>query len=80
MARRRILRPDEAELWANVARSLRPMHNAHPLPKPEPKAAPSVFHKPEVTPAPPEPKLNRFVWVRFIIAPRMGRTCFSPDA
>ncbi|MBL8562581.1 MAG: Smr/MutS family protein [Gemmobacter sp.] len=59
MARRRTLRPDEAELWANVARSLRPMHAAQPLPKPEPEA-PSVFHRPEVTPAPPEPKLNRF--------------------
>ena len=60
MSRRRTLRPDEAELWANVARSLRPMHAAHPLPKPDPEPLPAAFHKPEVSPAPPEPKLNRF--------------------
>lgn len=60
MARRRTLRPEEAELWATVARSLRPMHPiAHPQPKAEPEA-PLVFHKPEVTPAPPERGLNRF--------------------
>ena len=59
MARRRSLRPDEAELWHSVARTLRPMHGAHPLPKPEAEA-PVVFHRPDVTPTPPEPKLNRF--------------------
>ncbi|WP_149141677.1 Smr/MutS family protein [Gemmobacter caeruleus] len=60
MARRRSLRPEEAELWQAVARTLRPMHGAHPAPQaPEPET-PASFHKPEVTPAPPEPKLNRF--------------------
>lgn len=42
--RRRRLRPDEAELWSSVARSIRPMHNPH-LPLPDPAA----------TPAPPLP-------------------------
>lgn len=57
--RRRGLRPEEAELWQAVARTARPLHAA-PLhrredPKPEP-----LPHFPDVPPAPPEPKLNRF--------------------
>ena len=41
MARRRSLRPDEADLWHAVARTARPMHNPHlPLPTPEPTAPP----------------------------------------
>ncbi|WP_151718929.1 Smr/MutS family protein [Gemmobacter serpentinus] len=58
MARRRSLRPDEAELWQSVARTLRPMHGAPPLPKAEPET-PMLFPRIEA-PAPPAPKLNRF--------------------
>ena len=60
MARRRTLRPEEAELWHAVARTAKPLHSPtlhRKLSDPDP--APPL-HKPEVLPAPPEPKLNRF--------------------
>jgi len=54
MARRRLLRPEEAELWQAVARTARPMHNPHlplepadpPIPPEEPKhtAQPRLPH------------------------------------
>ncbi|GGW25437.1 DNA mismatch repair protein MutS [Gemmobacter lanyuensis] len=60
MARRRTLRPEEAELWQAVARTAKPMH-APTLHRKLPDADPMPpLHKPEVLPAPPEPKLNRF--------------------
>ena len=59
MARRRDLRPEEAELWQAVARTARPMHAGQvyhrATPKPEPAPA-----RDQIAPAPTEPGLNRF--------------------
>ncbi len=57
--RRRGLRPEEAELWQAVARTARPLHAAPLHRRDEPKPEPPP-HRPDVLPAPPEPKLNRF--------------------
>ncbi|MEH7829275.1 Smr/MutS family protein [Gemmobacter denitrificans] len=58
--RRRTLRPDEAELWAHVARTAKPLHAPRaPLPRPEPEE-PVLHPRPEILPTPPEPGLNRF--------------------
>ncbi len=53
MARRRLLRPDEAELWQTVARTARPMHGAvYDVPQPVPA--------PDVPKHPAQPRLPHF--------------------
>ncbi|MCB6177913.1 Smr/MutS family protein [Rhodobacter sp. Har01] len=47
MPRRRLLRPDEAELWQAVARTARPMHNPH-LPLPETATPPLAAEEPKL--------------------------------
>lgn len=51
MARRRVLRPEEAELWSAVARTARAMHAAAPqnphLPVADPVAPPAKPQKPQ---------------------------------
>jgi DNA-nicking Smr family endonuclease len=47
MHRRRLLRPDEAELWQTVARTARPMHGTAPetpIPEPTPEAPKHSAH------------------------------------
>lgn len=59
MARRRDLRPEEAELWQAVARTARPMHagQVHHRATPKPDPTPT---RDQIAPAPTEPGLNRF--------------------
>lgn len=57
MARRRLLRPEEAELWQAVARTARPMHSTH-LPLAEP-AEPALL-PPDEPKHPAQPRLPHF--------------------
>ncbi len=61
MSRRRKLRPEELDLWQNVARSLRPLHGDRPAPV-EPAPEPPLAEAPDVSfpIAPPLPRLKPF--------------------
>ena len=73
MARRRILRPEERELWDKVARTAEPMHPGRKLPEPPPApAAPEAAPRPLILPEPqPEP-------FRLPAALRLGSRARSP--
>lgn len=56
MTRRRILRPEEADLWHAVARTARPLHNPH-LPLPEAPVPPRPAEEPK---HPAQPRIPHF--------------------
>ncbi|MEZ5798651.1 MAG: Smr/MutS family protein [Paracoccaceae bacterium] len=93
MARRRTLRPDEADLWHAVARTARPMYNPHlPLADPAPPApVPEVKHpaQPRIppftlgeraAPARPAPPVAQPLMMDARTHARMTRGKLAPEA